>query len=112
MKCYSEKTGPTYQLCDASYGFQSCFTKYYDGKIPSAKTKKTKKIISDEEIILRGCSSRRKMFKTHCESHLSGSRNEQLCYCSFDLCNGAHRDVLQSQFLVKMILAFLLLRIL
>ena len=32
MRCYSEKTGPKYQICDKSYGFQTCFTKYDDSK--------------------------------------------------------------------------------
>jgi hypothetical protein len=46
-------------------------------------------LFSDHEIILRGCSSKRKMFHIECESHLSGTRNEQFCYCSYDLCNEA-----------------------
>ena len=41
----------------------------------------------EQEVVLRGCSSRRKMFHVECESHLSGLKNEQICYCSFDLCN-------------------------
>ena len=32
MRCYSEKTGPKYQICDNSFGFQTCFTKYDDRK--------------------------------------------------------------------------------
>ena len=32
MRCYSEKTGPKYQICDKSFGFQTCFTKYDDSK--------------------------------------------------------------------------------
>lgn len=27
------------------------------------------------------------MFHVECESHLSGLKNEQICYCSYDLCN-------------------------
>ena len=46
-------------------------------------------IFSEKEVIFRGCSSKRKMFHIECESHLSGTRNEQFCYCSYDLCNGA-----------------------
>ena len=49
--------------------------------------------ISDHEMILRGCSSKRKMFHTECESHLSGTRNEQFCYCGYDLCNKAVSDL-------------------
>merc|ERR1740137_273210 len=73
MRCYSEQTGPKYQICDKSLGFQTCFTKYDDRK----------------KVVLRGCSSKRKMFHIECESHLSGTRNEQFCYCSYDLCNTA-----------------------
>lgn len=43
--------------------------------------------ILENDVVLRGCSSRRKMFHVECESHLSGLNNEQICYCSFDLCN-------------------------
>merc|ERR1719270_1166541 len=77
MRCYSEKTGPKYQICDKSFGFQTCFTKYDDKK----------------QVVLRGCSSKRKMFHIECESHLSGTRNEQFCYCSYDLCNASSRFV-------------------
>ena len=44
-------------------------------------------IFSDQEIVLRGCFSKRKMFHIECESHLTGGRNIQFCYCSHDLCN-------------------------
>merc|ERR1712106_397210 len=71
LRCYSEPSGPKYQICDKSFGFQTCFTKYDDS----------------QKIVLRGCSSKRKMFHIECESHLSGTRSEQFCYCSYDLCN-------------------------
>merc|ERR1712106_783130 len=71
LRCYSEPSGPKYQICDKSFGFQTCFTKYDHS----------------QKIILRGCSSKRKMFHIECESHLSGNRNEQFCYCGYDLCN-------------------------
>merc|ERR1719411_1518588 len=71
MRCYSEKTGQKYQICNKSFGFQTCFTKYDD----------------KHQVVLRGCSSKRKMFHIECESHLSGTRNEKFCYCSYDLCN-------------------------
>ena len=32
MRCYSEKTGPKYQICDKTVGFQTCFTKYDDSE--------------------------------------------------------------------------------
>ena len=59
--------------------------------------KKTKFSIffnSERKIMLRGCSSNRKMFHKECESHLSGARNEQFCYCGYDLCNKAGSDML------------------
>jgi hypothetical protein len=34
-------------------------------------------LLSERKIVLRGCSSKRKMFHIECESHLSGTRNEQ-----------------------------------
>ena len=37
MRCYSEKTGPKYQICDKSYGFQTCFTKYDARKFSYSK---------------------------------------------------------------------------
>jgi len=77
MRCYSEKTGPKYQICDKTVGFQTCFTKYDDKK----------------QVVLRGCSSKRKMFHIECESHLSGTRNEQFCYCSYDLCNASTKNM-------------------
>ena len=43
--------------------------------------------VSESEIVLRGCSSNRKMFHVECESHLSGGSNIQFCYCGYDLCN-------------------------
>merc|ERR1740137_89179 len=93
MRCYSEKTGPKYQICDKSFGFQTCFTKYDDRK----------------KVVLRGCSSKRKMFHIECESHLSGTRNEQFCYCSYDLCNtGADYRAIQKRKLLVIITGVLM----
>ena len=78
MRCYSEKTGPKYQICDKSYGFQTCFTKYDDSKFYYSKLSwffSNLWILLENQVVLRGCSSKRKMFHIECESHLSGTRN-------------------------------------
>merc|ERR1711892_1087402 len=81
LLCYSEAAGPKRQICDASFGFQTCFTKYNH----------------NHEIVLRGCSTKRKMFHIECESHLSGTRSQQFCYCGYDLCNGRNAAEGKSQ---------------
>ena len=80
MRCYSEKTGPKYQICDKSFGFQTCFTKYDDSKLRkfierNLQTWGNFQIVLENQVVLRGCSSKRKMFHIECESHLSGTRN-------------------------------------
>ena len=78
MRCYSEKTGPKYQICDKSYGFQTCFTKYDASKFSYSKLSRFSSnlwILLENQVVLRGCSSKRKMFHIECESHLSGTRN-------------------------------------
>lgn len=80
MRCYSEKTGPKYQICDKSFGFQTCFTKYDDSKFlkfmnRDPQTRSNSRFVSENQVVLRGCSSKRKMFHIECESHLSGTRN-------------------------------------
>ena len=42
---------------------------------------------SDNVITLRGCSTKRPVYFFECENHMTGLKNEQVCYCSFDLCN-------------------------
>ena len=37
------------------------------------------------------------MFHIECESHLSGTRSEQFCYCSYDLCNERNTAAEKSQ---------------
>ena len=76
MRCYSEKTGPKYQICDKSYGFQTCFTKYDARKFSKlSRFSSNLWILLENQVVLRGCSSKRKMFHIECESHLSGTRN-------------------------------------
>ena len=45
--------------------------------------------ISDQVVTMRGCSTKRPVFFVECENHASGVKNEQVCYCSFDFCNGS-----------------------
>ena len=94
LLCYSEVAGPKRQICDTSFGFQTCFTKYNHSEHFLDYFYIVLMIFSsDHEIILRGCSSKRKMFHIECESHLSGTRSEQFCYCGYDLCNKAVSDL-------------------
>ena len=65
---------------------------------------------SDRNIVLRGCSSKRKMFHIECESHLSGTRNEQFCYCGYDLCNAATSERVNGKVSVTVILVLVCLR--
>ena len=61
-------------------------------------------------IVLRGCSSKRKMFHIQCESHLSGTRNEQFCYCGYDLCNAATSERVNGKASVTVILLSVFIR--
>ena len=111
LLCYSEKTGPKYQICDNSFGFQTCFTKYDASKKDNIiDIFENISSFSGKEIVLRGCSSKRKMFHIECESHLSGTRNEQFCYCGYDLCNGATSEWGNGKTLLTVILLSVCLR--
>jgi hypothetical protein len=63
-----------------------------------------KHLFSGKQIVLRGCSSKRKMFHIQCESHLSGTRNEKFCYCGYDLCNAATSEQVNGKTSVAVIL--------
>ena len=39
----------------------------------------------------RGCSSKEKLYREHCEVHEMDGLIEKFCYCSFNLCNTATR---------------------
>jgi len=77
IRCYQQKKGSKFQECRKRDGFHTCFSKYDH----------------NHNVILRGCSSKRKMFHVECENHLSGARNEQFCCCSYDLCNGGSASI-------------------
>ena len=47
------------------------------------------------------------MFHIECESHLSGTRNEQFCYCGYDLCNKARSDGGTNKVIVIMVLVMM-----
>ena len=38
-------------------------------------------------LVARGCSTKRPLFHIECENHKSGTKSEEFCYCSYDLCN-------------------------
>ena len=38
----------------------------------------------------RGCSSKEKLYREHCEVHEMDGLIERFCYCSFNLCNTAN----------------------
>jgi hypothetical protein len=55
------------------------------------KEKLTLFIFSEGGIVRRGCSTKMPMFHVECENHVSGTRNEKFCYCSYELCNRQDR---------------------
>jgi len=72
IKCYNEKAGGKFQQCWKDDGFETCFTKFSPDR---------------KHVMLRGCSSRKKMFFVECENHISENRVEEFCFCSYDFCN-------------------------
>jgi len=71
MKCYSERDGSKFQLCQKRLGYRTCFVQYD----------------KDGGIVRRGCSTKMPMFHVECENHVSGVKSERFCYCSYHLCN-------------------------
>jgi len=74
IKCYNERAGGKFQQCWRDDGFETCFTKFSPDR---------------QHVMLRGCSSRKKMFFVECENHISENRVEEFCFCSYDFCNGS-----------------------
>ena len=62
MRCYSEKTGPKYQICDKSFGFQTCFTKYDDSKCTVLKDFLYLKYFQEGTLCLEVVRQREKCF--------------------------------------------------
>merc|ERR1719431_1965099 len=72
LKCYSDQEGLQWTRCDDRKGFRTCFTKYDQRGVVTA----------------RGCSTKDKIFHVECENHVMGRSSEKFCYCSYFLCNG------------------------
>ena len=88
MKCYSEKDGSKFQLCQKRLGYRTCFVQYDKGKPSDIFTRKEFwENFSDGGIVRRGCSTKNPMFHVECENHVSGIKSERFCYCSYHLCN-------------------------
>ena len=99
MRCYSEREGPKFQLCQKRLGYRTCFVQYNKGNLlanisPETTNKLTDRPtdcvllnISEGGIARRGCSTKRPMFHFECENHVSGIKSERFCYCSYKLCN-------------------------
>jgi len=82
MKCYSEKDGSKFQLCQKRLGYRTCFVQYD----------------KDGGIVRRGCSTKNPMFHVECENHVSGIKSEKFCYCSYHLCN--YQEKISENFLL------------
>ena len=46
--------------------------------------------VSVGQLAGRGCSSKEKLYREHCEVHEMDGLIEKFCYCSFNLCNSAN----------------------
>eukprot|EP00090_Calanus_glacialis_P005440 TRINITY_DN14209_c0_g1_i2.p1 TRINITY_DN14209_c0_g1~~TRINITY_DN14209_c0_g1_i2.p1 ORF type:complete len:121 (+),score=12.50 TRINITY_DN14209_c0_g1_i2:266-628(+) len=67
----SEADPARWKMCDLKRGFRTCYTKYDPlGQLAG-----------------RGCSSKEKLYREHCEVHEMDGLVEKFCYCSFNLCN-------------------------
>ena len=96
MRCYSEKDGSKFQLCQKRLGYRTCFVQYNKGNLFSGNFRSRKSLInkpiislplSEGGIARRGCSTKMPMFHVECENHVSGIKSEKFCYCSYQLCN-------------------------
>ena len=96
MRCYSEREGPKFQLCQKRLGYRTCFVQYNKGNLltnisPESTNRLTELrvslFISEGGIARRGCSTKMPMFHVECENHVSGIKSEKFCYCSYQLCN-------------------------
>merc|ERR1719483_1468017 len=73
LKCYSDKEGLQWTRCDDKKGFVTCFTKYDQRGLVTA----------------RGCSTKDRILHIECENHVMGKTLEKFCYCRIFLCNSA-----------------------
>ena len=58
MKCYSEKDGSKFQLCQKRLGYRTCFAQYDKGKVSDSSSERKEKKTN----IFRGRSSAARMF--------------------------------------------------
>ena len=93
VKCYVgiEPEVERYKACDLSRGMRTCYIKYDMCKsIRSAiSLSSSSSLFLVGEVVARGCSSKEKMFREHCEIHEMDDIMERFCYCSFNWCNGS-----------------------
>ena len=87
MKCYSDKEGMKFQQCKKKLGYRTCFTEYDKSKWFQYMLRYYFKLFTEGQVLRRGCSTKMPMFHVECENHISGTRSEKFCYCSYDLCN-------------------------
>ena len=110
MKCYSEKDGSKFQLCQKRLGYRTCFVQYGKGSclilieklvnydlIPICfqTAELSGEAAPQKSMILQLNRVYNKdhhpffspMFHVECENHVSGVKSEKFCYCSYHLCN-------------------------
>ena len=51
------------------------------------------KYVAVGQLAGRGCSSKEKLYREHCEVHEMDGLIEKFCYCSFNLCNTANNRI-------------------
>merc|ERR1719389_913662 len=92
----SEADPARWKQCDLQRGFRTCYTKYDPlGQLAG-----------------RGCSSKEKLYREHCEVHEMDGLIEKFCYCSFNLCNTANNRIDKNVHLQLLVFLFLLTNIL
>merc|ERR1719322_158798 len=92
----SEEDPARWKQCDLKRGFRTCYTKYDPlGQLAG-----------------RGCSSKEKLYREHCEVHEMDGLIEKFCYCSFNLCNTAKSSIEKNVLLYILVFLILLMNIL
>merc|ERR1719348_2282901 len=92
----SEEDPARWKQCDLKRGYRTCYTKFDPlGQMAG-----------------RGCSSKEKLYREHCEVHEMDGLIEKFCYCSFNLCNAtANQKSNKNVLLMFMVFLFLLVDI-
>merc|ERR1712013_517514 len=94
LKCYSDREGLQWTRCDEQKGFLTCFTKYDQRGLVTA----------------RGCSTKDRILHIECENHVMGKTSEKFCYCRTFLCNTSSLQR-TSQLSLLLVICFVLRRI-